>query len=161
VSDELQNYAARFHAAMEQLWRKMNQDLSVLGKLGVTPPQLYMMFVLCEKGQCKVTSLAEHVGVKPSAITVMIDRLIQQGLAQRQHDEQDRRVVMLAITDKGKQVLRKFEQTRNEIMRSYFVKLEPGEVEQMVRILEKLAGDPANDPADGFASEPESRSPRP
>jgi DNA-binding MarR family transcriptional regulator len=139
VGDELQDYAARFHAAMEQLWRKMNQDLSVLGKLGVTPPQLYMMFVLREKGQCKVTTLAEHMGVRPSAITVMIDRLVQQGLARRNHDEQDRRVVMLAISEQGERVLSEFEEGRNEIMRNYFAKLEPGEVEQMVRILEKLA----------------------
>ncbi len=39
--------------------------------------------------------------VKPSAITVMIDRLIDQELVERYHDKDDRRVVVIELTKKG------------------------------------------------------------
>lgn len=91
-----------------------------------------------EKGPCKVTALAELMGVKPSAITVMIDKLVGHGLISRQHQEDDRRVVLLSITDKGIQSVEQLKQQSNQIIGVYFSKCSPEEIENMVQTLEKI-----------------------
>ncbi len=52
--------------------------------------------------------------VKPSAITVMIDRLIDQELVERYHDKDDRRVVIIELTKKGKARVEEAMTARNE-----------------------------------------------
>ena len=52
-----------------------------------------------------MNELARWMGVTRPAATGLIDRLIAQGLAQRRGDSQDRRVVRVAITGKGRRIL--------------------------------------------------------
>lgn len=50
----------------------------------------------------KSDNISKKMYVKPSAITVMIDRLIDQELVERYHDKDDRRVVIIELTKRGK-----------------------------------------------------------
>ena len=49
----------------------------------------------------KSDNISKKMYVKPSAITVMIDRLIDQELVERYHDKDDRRVVIIELTKRG------------------------------------------------------------
>ena len=64
---------------------------------GLTPPQFYILKILIIMG-FKSDNISEKMYVKPSAITVMIDRLIDQELVERYHDKDDRRVVIIELT---------------------------------------------------------------
>jgi len=121
--------------------RKFAQEIGGESKYGLTPPQFFMLHLLRKKGPSKVTALAEHLEVKPSAITVMIDRLVQQGFAERQPDPNDRRVVLVGITPVGRQALEHFDARRKEIAAQFFNRLEPEELERLIALFEKMIGD--------------------
>ena len=74
--------------------------------------------------------------VKPSAITVMIDRLIDQELVERYHDKDDRRVVIIELT-KRKSRVEEAMTARNEHIAKYFSHLELQE-RDLLRLFEKL-----------------------
>ena len=76
--------------------------------------------------------------VKPSAITVMIDRLIDQELVERYHDKDDRRVVIIELTKRGKPGVEEAMVARNEHIAKYFSHLELQEREDLLRLFEKL-----------------------
>ncbi|WP_442870399.1 MarR family winged helix-turn-helix transcriptional regulator [Aneurinibacillus sp. Ricciae_BoGa-3] len=57
----------------------------------------------------------------------------------RDRDENDRRVVFIHLTEKGKEVLEKAKQRRFEIISYYFKHLESEQLENLVQIYEKLA----------------------
>lgn len=69
---------------------------------GLTGPQFYILHQLEQKEKCTVGELAESMGVKPSAITAMVDRLDKHGFVARDRDEEDRRVVYISLRDSGK-----------------------------------------------------------
>ncbi|PYI53751.1 MarR family winged helix-turn-helix transcriptional regulator [Paenibacillus flagellatus] len=131
----------RFHAAIEFLKRKLSTEFFQHLKFGLTGPQFYMLYMIREKGPSKVTALADQMEVKPSAITVMIDRLVAQGFVAREHDAKDRRVVLVQLTSQGQEVLKQLEQKRKEIVGRYFDRLEPEEVDELIRILEKMGSE--------------------
>ncbi|MDF2720148.1 MAG: MarR family transcriptional regulator [Paenibacillus sp.] len=133
-----EGYVDRFHSAMESFKRKMIQEFSSKLQFGLTPPQFFMLHMIREKGPCKATLLAEQMEVKPSAITVMIDRLVNHGLVERRHDDKDRRVVLIQLTEQGRQALIQMDRIRREIAGRYFDKIDPQEAEQLLNILEKL-----------------------
>jgi DNA-binding MarR family transcriptional regulator len=76
--------------------------------------------------------------VKPSAISVMIDRLEKAELVKRSYFLVDRRSVFVEITEKGKQLLRKEKAIRNSIIESYLSKLDKEEARLLTELLEKM-----------------------
>lgn len=68
---------------------------------GLTLTQLRSLFLVTNKGSTNFTKLAEALGVTPSNVTGIIDRLEEQGLVRRTQNPEDRREITLQATDKG------------------------------------------------------------
>jgi DNA-binding MarR family transcriptional regulator len=58
--------------------------------------------LLGRQGECRMRELAEGCGVALSTMTGIIDRLVKKGLVQRHHSRQDRRVVLITLSGRGK-----------------------------------------------------------
>lgn len=121
---------------MSQLRRDFN-DLS--SNMGLTTPQLHLLQVIGQKQSCKVSELAQFLGVQPSAITPLIDRLVQGGLVLRENSEQDRRVVIISLTDQGVELWSQIKKEMNENIKQYLTKLDSSELKMLGMITEKLA----------------------
>lgn len=133
------DYIARAQSALWNTSIKLAEKVKIqLEELGVTETQFNMLDLLSKKESHKVTDLAEKMGVKPSAVTTMIDRLTNNGLVSRRHDENDRRAVLVSITSEGREVLRSFEEKCRNLIKRYLSHLEPNELEAFATIYEKL-----------------------
>ncbi|PDZ12969.1 MarR family transcriptional regulator [Bacillus pseudomycoides] len=129
----------RIQALAFSIGKKMQTELlEQMQASGLTPPQFYILKILDHYGALRATKLAKKMYVKPSAITVMIDRLIDQELVLRYHDKEDRRVVVIELTKKGKDVVEEAMTARNKHIAKYFSQLELQEREDLLRLFEKL-----------------------
>ena len=72
---------------------------------GLTIPQLKSLFFIASKGSTSFRRLAEALGVTPPNVTGIIDRLVEQGLVSRTENPEDRRIMLLQATDKGRNIL--------------------------------------------------------
>jgi DNA-binding MarR family transcriptional regulator len=132
------DYVSRAQIALWNTSMKITDKVRDLTEFGITETQFNMLDLLSKKESYKVTDLAERMGVKPSAITTMIDRLSNNGLVSRRHDDIDRRAVLVSITDEGRELISKFEEKCRGIVKSYLSHLEPEELEALTSIYEKL-----------------------
>ncbi len=78
---------------------------SVLIDSGLTMTQLKSLFLITHMVSTNFRKLAEALGVTPSNVTAIVDRLVQQGLVSRTENPEDRRIMVLQVTDKGRTVL--------------------------------------------------------
>jgi DNA-binding MarR family transcriptional regulator len=69
---------------------------------GLTLTQLRSLFLIANKGSTNFRKLAQALGVTPSNVTGIVDRLVEQGLVSRTQNPEDRREMTLRATDKGK-----------------------------------------------------------
>jgi DNA-binding MarR family transcriptional regulator len=113
--------------------------LESMKAIGVTSTQLFVLGYLKKQGSCKVTQLAEMMDVKPSAVTLLVDRLEENGLVLREHDKKDRRVVNISLTDHGDDKLKKVMEERKAIAERYLSHLTEEELMVMATLTEKLA----------------------
>lgn len=118
---------------------KIGPEMTNYKDLNLTPPQYHMLKFLLIKGSCMVKELAEKMEVKPSAITVMIDRLVQNNYVIRHHDSQDRRVILINLTDEGKKVIQTVKQRHKAILHQYLTHLSDQEIEAFADTFEKLS----------------------
>jgi DNA-binding MarR family transcriptional regulator len=51
-----------------------------------------------------MSELSERAVLEKGSFTTVIDKLIAEGLAERERDENDRRKIIVTITDKGREI---------------------------------------------------------
>ncbi|MFD0697359.1 MarR family winged helix-turn-helix transcriptional regulator [Paenibacillus sp. GCM10027628] len=139
MEEMLISYTDRFRTAFEMTHRKIGQAVFAKLESDLTMPQFFMLYMIRQEKTPKQTHLAEKMGVKPSAITVMIDRLVQSGHVIRKHHETDRRIVLVELTPLGEEVLKKAEDVHKEVMARGLSQLPPEELAVLVGAFEKLA----------------------
>lgn len=95
-----------------------------------------------------MSEIGRKVHISKSNMTSLIDKLVENALAERLPDQNDRRVINISITDKGKDVLRDWRiYSNNEIKKSLSVLSEEDlekfyhSVENIKDILYKLGND--------------------
>lgn len=81
--------------------------------------------------------ICRHLIVSPSNITRLIDRLADDGYAERTVSETDRRVKLVKITPKGREILDQLFHGYGEMIQQSVYHLERKEVEQLSALLLK------------------------
>jgi len=80
--------------------------------LSLTIGQLKSLFFIDFEVSTNPRKLATALGVTPPNVTAIVDRLVEQGLVSRQENPEDRRMLLLKTTDKGKALLAKLRESR-------------------------------------------------
>ncbi|CAI9392820.1 MarR family winged helix-turn-helix transcriptional regulator [Niallia sp. HCP3S3_B10] len=89
---------------------------------------------------CTSTELAVVFGVKKSAITPIINRLVEKGWVERTRDEKDRRVIYLTLTIDGKVIFGEMEKKIQSVIESVISKFEHTEIQNFLDTYAKLDG---------------------
>ena len=97
-------------------------------ELSLTIAQLKSLFFIVDKGTTNFKKLAEALSVTPPNITGIIDRLVEQGLVSRTENPEDRRVILLQATDKGRQLLNTLKENRTNQMMQILANLSTEEL---------------------------------
>ncbi|MFY4775397.1 MarR family winged helix-turn-helix transcriptional regulator [Metabacillus sp. RGM 3146] len=105
---------------------------------GITLPQFNIMMALHKEGATRVTQVADFMNVKPSAITVIMDRLIERNVVKRYQSKEDRRVVMMELTSEGCRLLKEMKITYKEVMSKYIAHFTLAEMTYMLEMFEKF-----------------------
>lgn len=129
---------SRFQRSVTQLNRLFGSEIVERLDSQVTGTQMYMLHYIRQSERCRLTELAEKLEVKPSAVTVMIDRLVKSDYVVRTHDTDDRRVILVELTPTGQEILEKAQIIREEIVGAYMSRLNPDDVRTATEVLEKM-----------------------
>lgn len=69
---------------------------------GINFPQALILFSLLESEGSTLTEIGARAQIENSSLTTMVDKLEKEELVERRLDPQDRRIVRLFLTDKGR-----------------------------------------------------------
>jgi len=78
-----------------------------LDQLGITYPQYLVLLVLWQQDQMPVNDIARKLILNTNTITPLLKRMEQQGLITRKRSQEDERVVLVSLSEKGKQLQEK------------------------------------------------------
>ena len=70
--------------------------------MGLSIPQFSILMQLHYRGNCGVSDIGDRFDITNAAASQLVDKLVQNGLIQREEDPHDRRAKLLNLTDKGK-----------------------------------------------------------
>jgi len=110
-------------------------DRFITQQLDVTASQGYILLAVPELDTINMNDLSLKMRVANSTMTRMVDQLVQKGLVNRSADPQDRRIVLINLTDQGKEVQLKLKDTLQDFFCQVLCDLP---AEQLIGILEGL-----------------------
>jgi DNA-binding MarR family transcriptional regulator len=84
-----------------------NYSHEVSNQYGITGPQLWVLKTVFQNESLPLGKLSQKMYLHPSTITGVIDRLEKKGYVSRDRDREDRRVVMVQLTPKGKRLVKR------------------------------------------------------
>ena len=103
---------------------------------GISPSQFNILRILrgARPKPVKISDIADRMVTRDPDVTRLVDRLIKQGLARRERDDSDRRVVLVEITAAGLALLSRLDQPVLEYVDAAMAGLKP----QQLRALDTL-----------------------
>ena len=107
-------------------------------QLGITADRLMVMFELDLQPDISLKELAAFVMVSPSAMSVMINSMVEQGMVTRVPDVTDRRRVVLQLSDRGRQALRSLDEQLAQRYQQYLDTLAETDARQFTNAAEQM-----------------------
>ena len=112
---------------------------SFLTKMSLTTAQMKVLFLFEDSNKFTMGELSSLYSVSVSTMTSMVDRLFQNGMLKREQDKNDRRIVLVSLTAKGRKVLTKLVDSRREVLGGFLYTLDKDEVERFSRAMNDAA----------------------
>jgi len=106
--------------------------------LGLTMAQLKALILVVQSGGLRSRSLADELGIAPSAVTPLVDRLVEQKLLRREQDPNDRRIVWIRPTARAVAQHDKLMQTNRSVLQQVLDELPPGERQKVYESMQLL-----------------------
>jgi DNA-binding MarR family transcriptional regulator len=129
----------RLRLAVARLARQLRQSSGE----DLTPTQLSLLASLDNAGPVTLGELAELERVAPPSITRAVGKLVERELVEREPDAADRRVVRVALTARGLDLLERNRCRRNVWLAKRLTQLDDDQLARLAAatdVLERLAG---------------------
>lgn len=123
-----------FYYILKRMRKEWNNQIQ-----GINHTQFLILKCLHHSGPQKAAQLAEVTQTTPGAITCATDKLVMEGYAERKGDKEDRRVVYLEITEKGKGFIESLFREQNNVTVKFFQGLPDEDIQHLIRIYNKIS----------------------
>ena len=101
--------------------------------LNLTAPQGMLIGILVRKGQMKVSDLSDEMALSNSTVSGIIDRLEKNKFVERKRSEEDRRVVMVDVTEDFRKEAKERFKTVEDSLSSVMELATPEEAEEVLK----------------------------
>lgn len=117
---------------------KRTSDIAAKYKL--TFSQFMVLEALYSKGDMSVGEVRDYILSSVGTIPLVVKNLEKMELIKRRTDEKDKRISILHLTDKGKEIIQEVAPQNEQMVLEYMSVLNDEEKKQMVNLLKKIGG---------------------
>ena len=140
VSPDLKSEVDQVLEAIIYLYTESRRITKELAKrVDLTGPQLTVVKLLQTVGDLSLSELSDKIRAQNSTVTGIIDRMEREGLVVRERSKEDRRVVHIKLTAKGKALADDIPVEPMEIFKGALESLSAQEMRDLMRIMTKVA----------------------
>jgi DNA-binding MarR family transcriptional regulator len=134
-------------AHLAELAKSFRAEMPAWVAAELTSGQLRLLFKLSRQGPTSMSGIGEWLGTSLSSVTGTVERLERHGLVERRHGADDRRIVEVHLSDRGRELVADILGIRLESIRRFLGVLDPDELRDLDRLLrliiERTEGTPS------------------
>lgn len=116
----------------------LKKELAAAGAAQIKPAYLGVLMVLWQQDGLKAIELGRLVGLEPSTMTGLLDRMERDGLLARQADPEDRRAQRIVLTARGRKAQGPVNAVLNRALLTMFDGVAERDVERLKKTLRQV-----------------------
>ncbi len=136
---ELEQYIKRYQRAMHTIYRGIGNMIKQYVHEDVTTDQFLTLQYIYQHGSITASEIAQEFGVGRSAITAIVNRLVEKELLIRKRSKEDRRIIALMLSNRGKEVVEATEKAMYRFLQEKLKHFELDDIERLLNSIEKFA----------------------
>ncbi|AZU03499.1 MarR family transcriptional regulator [Glycocaulis alkaliphilus] len=135
----------RLYLLLEITARRLHRqaDARLRGEAGVTAAQSAVLFLLMRRGERRMGAISETLALGAPAVTGLVARMEAAGLVTRSQDSSDKRGAIVTLTEAGRELAIKADQTLREINAELAERLGEEDTDRLHDLLSRLNTDEA------------------
>ena len=106
---------------------------------GLSMTHFHLLVMLERHGDMSMSRLAELLDVSMSNATGLVDRLEERGLIERSRVPDDRRVVLVRVSEEGRRIMEEVDVLRSEFLQKVLGRLDARQLERVARSVEDVS----------------------
>ena len=104
----------------------------------ITTNDMHIIEAVGLKGHRNMSAVAQQLGITVGTLTITINRLVKKGYVIRQRSEKDKRVVHLALSEKGQRAYAHHQQFHEQVIDGVIEHLSKEELQVLTKALSGL-----------------------
>jgi len=139
MGKEIKEYVNQVIALLPDLAKAFRTDepQEVL-HMDINFPEIFVLRQLSSNEKPTMSELGKSISMDLSTLTRTVDKLIKKEFAARKRDPEDRRMVRVAITAKGRKTISRFEEQRKKKIESILRQMTSQERRDVLNIFKTL-----------------------
>lgn len=115
--------------------RALSEELELIPEAGTATPHQLAVLVRIPDDGWPMGQLAHSLGIMPASATLLVDRLVNHGLVERRRAPDDRRVVRVFLSERGKRLASVFYEADLRVSARLLSSLPQAEAERFLSLL--------------------------
>ena len=121
-------------------WRMITRGAEKnLSPLGICTTEFKILRILEEDGPTPMARLSDAIALTQPAITSFVDKLELQGMVKRERNQDDRRVIRIAMTKKGQALLGQGMRLHSKFIDGLLSEISDSELSKLSTIMKKIS----------------------
>ncbi|MBX6763266.1 MAG: MarR family transcriptional regulator [Rubrobacteraceae bacterium] len=120
------------------LWRILRGVTNPMKRGEITPQQYWLLRQLWREGPMSIGEIARSLGITQGSATSACQRLERAGMVRRERQAEDERVVLVELTEKGREQYEGWKRRRREVLSGLVSVLDEGEKRELSRLIERV-----------------------
>lgn len=100
--------------------------------------QLVVLGILGDEGILSISEICKKISVSKPQMTIIIDKLVKKDLVYRVYSKEDRRIINIDLTEKGKEYLRSLLEMFKENLSHKLISLPREELAKLLNLIETI-----------------------
>ena len=123
---------------IHHLGRRVFSELLKERGLDIGPGQGRILFALWQEDGVPINELIKKTLLRKSTLSELLDSLESAGHVRRVQSEEDRRKVLIELTEKTRQMLNVYIEVSKEMTKIFYEGFQPEEMEQFETLLQRV-----------------------
>ena len=122
-----------------EIWELEKEAIITEEFKDITNNDMHIIEAIGLSGENTMSSVAKKLKITAGSLTTAVNALVRKAYVKRERSEEDRRVVYIALTEKGEKALDHHEQFHRQMTTAVIEKLDDEEIDALVTMLKDIS----------------------
>lgn len=122
-----------------EIWELEKEAIITEEFKDITNNDMHIIEAIGLSGENTMSSVAKKLKITAGSLTTAVNALVRKAYVKRERSEEDRRVVYIALTEKGEKAFYHQEQFHRQMTNAVIEKLDDEEIDALVKMLKDIS----------------------